>query len=226
VASVSYETKTMTLDTAWPAASFSPAVIEVGSENHWTAYNVKTMQNKAGKTAITVKGGADYYLSRVKEVDEETNTVVCALGFGCGTEGNPSPGIDKHWVASNEERTKFWRAEFQGGNIGLARFTFKLDGPKATLADFGRSKAFRLWEYGPGDTVRHSTFISLSRREPGVYLLESDVDCTIGLKGKTVSLSADGQAWKPAKTTKEGALALAAITQKDLKDGRLYLKVE
>jgi len=226
LAAVDYRTKTMTLDTRWPAVKFSPEIIEVGTEDHWTAYNVRAFGTRDGKTTITVKGGADYYLSRVKEVNEASNTVVCALGFGSGTEGRPSPGIDKHWVASNEECTKWWRAEFMGGNIGLARFEFKLTGPQASMADFGKSKAFRLWEYGPADTVRHSTFVSLTRVEKNVYRLAADVDVQIGLQGKAISVSPDGKAWQTAKTEAVDGLVTASVPCSDLDNGRCYIKVE
>ncbi len=39
----------------------------------------------------------------------------------------------------------------------------------------------RLWEYGPGDTVRQSTFAHLRRVEPGVYELTADVDVEVRL---------------------------------------------
>ena len=59
----------------------------------------------------------------------------------------------------------------------------------AKMADFGRSRGFRLWEYGVGDTVRHSTFVTLTRVAEGEYVLKADVDCAVRLGGKTFTVT-------------------------------------
>lgn len=191
VTRVDFPKRTMWLDQAWPLldASKGGVVFEVGQGDHWTAYTAKALRAEGGGTAVVLRDGADYYLSRVKEIDRAANIVTCALGFGSGAEGRPTPGIDKHWYATNEDGSKFWRAEFLGGNIGLARYGFKLDGPPATMEDFGRTRAFRLWEYGVGDSVRHSTFVSVQRVGPGEYAVSGDVDVEVTLGGKTVAVT-------------------------------------
>jgi len=226
---VDYWKKTLWIDQAWPTLNVNANafVFEVGMGNHWTCYTATKVQPDADGTAITVKRGADYYLSRVKEVDEENNTVYASLSFGSGIEGGVTPtlGIDKHWAATNEDATKLWRADYLGGDRSTGKFGFKLDGP-AKMADFGRTKGFRLWEYGVGDTVRHSTFASLQRAEPGLYRLEADVEVTLGLKGSVLEISADGKTWRAMKARAADGKVRATITLADLApQGCVYIRI-
>ena len=226
---VDYWEKTLWLDQAWPALDVrvSPFVFEIGMGNHWTCYTATKVRTEAGATAITVKRGADYYLSRIKEIDAEKNVLHASLSFGSGFEGGvtPTPGIDKHWVATNEDATKSWRADYLGGDRSTGKFGFQLDGP-ATMADFGRSKGFRLWEYGVGDTVRHSTFASIQRSEPGVYRLEADVDVVLALKGSVLEISADGKTWRAVKAQVADGKVRATITLAELAGkGGVYVRV-
>ena len=60
------------------------------------------------------------------------------------------------------------------------------------MSDFGRTRGLRLWEYGVGDKVRHSTFASLRRIKPGVFELAADVDLEVTLPGaKARKVTAD-----------------------------------
>jgi len=191
VTKVDFLKRMMWIDQAWPslAAPQQPFAFEVGTGDHWTVYTAKALSAGRGGTEIALRDGADYYLSRVKEIDPVSNIVWCALGFGSGAEGKPTSGIDKDWYATNDDHTKSWRAEFIGGNIGLARYGFKLTGDPAAMKDFGRSQSFRLWEYGVGDAVRHSTFVSLRRVAPGKFELTGDVDAEVTIAGKTFKVS-------------------------------------
>jgi len=181
VVKVDYLTKTLWIDQAWPAST-RPSVFEIGVPGHWTTYTALDVRPDGNLTRITVENGADYFRSAVEEVNAEKGTVRCALG---PTMGN-RPGINKAWVASDDDATTFWRADLVGDK------TFKLTGGPVTKEAFGKAGVLRLWEYGVGDTVRQSTFASVRRIAPGQFELTADVDVTLTLP--------DG---KPHKVTTE-----------------------
>lgn len=228
VAKVDYGKKTLWVDQRWDIPAARPGVFETGMDSHWTAYTGVEFQAGRGKTtAIRVQRGADYYLSRVKDIDAKTNTVYCGLGFGSGREGgDPSPGMIKHWAASDEEGVKFWRAEYLGGDRSTNRYGFKLTGSPAKMADFGRTKGFRLWEYGVGDTVRHSTFASLRRVGANVFELTANVEISVALKGAKLEISLDGQRWKGLRQQKVSGVQGAKIAVKQLgPDGKAFVRI-
>ena len=229
VRKVDYLKKTMWIDQAWPAfdGRGRAFTFEVGTGNHWTCYTAVQVRPEKNATAITVQRGADYYLSRVKDIDEKTNTVYASLSFGSGREGiEATPGIDRDWVASNEEATKFWRAEYLSGDRSTNRFGFRLTGAPAKMSDFGRTKGFRLWEYGPGDTVRHSTSASIRRVEPGVFKLEADVGVIVALRGKSLAMSPDGKTWQALSVKPVSGKAQAVLPMQAMQAaGFVYLRV-
>jgi hypothetical protein len=185
-----YPNRTLTIDQAWPTELLKDRVFEVGVPGHRTTYTLAAGKRTKRGTALTVVRGADFYLSRVQDVDEAKQRIACAISLPF-LEGNPSPGLDKRWVASNEEMTKFWRADYLGGSRETGRFEFQLDG-KVSWADFGKRRGFYLWEYGVGDTVRQSTFVNVRRLADGSYEVQGDVDCEIAMGGKTRKLTAAG----------------------------------
>lgn len=164
VVAVDYLKKTITLD----ASGLSPGVFEIGVPGHMTSY---TAASVAGP-AVTVTRGADYYRSPVEAVS--ANRVECRLNVVLGG----SEGLNRDWVASNDQMTQFWRADLRGGN------DFILKGAPVSAEDFAPSGTLRLWEYGVGDAVRQSTWASLRRVEPQVYELSCDVDVSLSFKGK------------------------------------------
>jgi hypothetical protein len=130
------------------------------------------------------------------------------------------PGINNHWVASNEDLTTFWRAEVVGDK------TFKLTGPPVMPEAFGEAGVLRLWEYGVGDSVRQSTFASLRRVEAGVYELAADVDVTVALPGRSLEISQDRAAWQSAEGRPVDDKEQVRLTAQDLgPEGRVYLRV-
>jgi len=187
VTEADYANKTMTVAGHWQMPGLINRTFEIGTGDHWTTYTTTNIESGDGQSKISVRGGADFYLSRVKEVDTETNTVYCILGLA-QNEGHPSPGLTKHWVASNEQGTKFWRAEYLGGDRAAARYGFKLDGPVSQV-DFGEAGGFRLWEYGVGDTVRQSTFVNLRRLKGRTYELSADTAVKVTIADKTHDIS-------------------------------------
>jgi len=212
--------KTMLLDTEWPRSLLVGRTIEVGQPGHWTTYTIRDVKPAQNGCSLIVEGGADYYRSRVLAVDAASATVHCAVALpGKGL------GLDKAWVASNEGRTKFWRAEYLGGSRDDARYGFKLTGAPVTQDDFGPDGALCLWEYGVGDVVRQTTFASLRRIEPNVFQLEADVDVSVSLKAGSVEISADRKAWVAAQIQKDGEWLVTKLDAARLSSGPVFLRV-
>ena len=220
VTAADYRAKTMTVEGDWPAVDGKRSVFtfEVGMADHLTTYTATAVKPQEGKAVFELKRGADFYLGSVLEIDDKTNTVYCNLSAGIGIEGTGlTPGMLRHWVASDDGATKFWRADYLGGSRADGKFGFRLEGPPAKMSDFGRLKKFRLWEYGVGDTVRHATSISLRRLEDGTFALEGDVAVTVGLKGRTLELTTDGgKTWTALKSQVADGLTTATVSAANL----------
>lgn len=224
VTKVDYNKRTLWLDTVWPALNLAENLFEIGSPAKTTQYSAVAVQPQGRSTAIRVAQGADYYQSRVQEADAKTGEVVCTLAFAIN-EGVPQMGQNRDWVASNDAMTKFWRAEYLGGARDESRYRFKLTGGPVTRADFGEAGALRLWEYGVGDSVRQSTFVSLQRTADGVYRLSGNVDTRLALVGKRLEISSDAKSWKPIPTTAAAGRATASIKLAALPGNAVYVRV-
>jgi hypothetical protein len=225
VVKADYKDHRLWLDKAWPSAAAQGGVFEIGTPEKHTEYTATSVRTLAGHSQFQLDAGADYYQSRVREVDAKTSTVTCALGFS-NLEGNPQPGLTKGWVASNDSLTRFWRAEYLGGSREEGRFRFKLTGGPVSAQDFGKNGALRLWEFGVGDSVRQSTFLGVRRVSKGLYEVQANVACRIGLPGKALSFSTDGRTFKTLPTIRQGALAVAAIRDEHLAAGRFWVRAK
>ena len=113
-------------------------------------------------------------------------------------------GRDKGLVASNEEATKFWRAEFTGGDrhTGM-RFKLQgppwdaagrtIQGPPMTADDLKPGALLRVWETGTGDNVWFRPGLSLQRLGEGKdYQVTATAPCTIKVKGRELKPDAQG----------------------------------
>jgi hypothetical protein len=151
VVKVDYFGRTLWLDRAWPATAAQP--FEVGVPGRMTTYTARKVEADGPGAKLALDGGADFYRAQVEAVDAAQGVVTCALGITMTLR----PGIDKQWVASNDDQTQFWRAEY------LDNRQFKLTGAPVKQDSFGKANALRLWEYGVGDTARQSSFASVRR---------------------------------------------------------------
>ena len=217
------------VDGAWPATR-RERLIEIGAVagggrgGYVTGYTATAIEPVAGQAAITLLRGADYYLSRVKSVDAPKGVVVCRMSVPCSA-GNLT-GMDRGFVASNHALTKFWRADVLPGDRPTQSYPFRLRGAPVREEDFAPEMTLHLWEFGAGDAARMSTFVSLRRTGDGVYELEGDVPCSVALRGKAMEVSSDGKAFRDARTTRRGALAVLDIGGGRLgATGRLWLRV-
>jgi len=172
ITAVDYLEKTMKIDAAWPEVC-GGGVFEIIAPRRTTAYTSASVKPAGRDSVITVTHGADYYRSRVRDVDPKTGKVTCQVN----TALRKLAGLTHDFVASNDARTKFWRAEVAAGS------EFILTGAPVSLADFAPQNALRLWEYGVGDAVRMSTFAAVRRVEPGVYEIAGNADLEVMLPG-------------------------------------------
>jgi len=239
---LSYFDKTITIDQPWPPSQ-RERLLEVGdvrntgARGYLTAYTATAVRPEGRVATISLLRGADYYRSRIKEVNEREGVVVCVL---------PPPsasgylaGIDRQFVASNESLTRFWRADVLPGDRSESSFPFRLTpmpgferaGAPVTEADFAPEGALRLWEYGVGDEVRQSTFVSLRRLGPRpgtedtIFELDGDVDVTLGLKAKALEMSPDGQKWQPLAGEAEGGWFRAQVPAAAFAAGPVRLRL-
>jgi hypothetical protein len=226
VTAAAYRDLRITLDAPWPAGPLLEGrVFEIGTNGHRTTCTITGVGANGAGSELTLKRGADFYLARVLDVEPETGTVVCNLGMAFQA-GGVVRGLDRNWVASNEEGTRFWRAEYKGADRDEGRYTFKLTGGPVAREDFGRLQGFRLWWFGAGDTVRQSTFASLRRLEPGVFELSADTGVMLGLKARALEVSRDRKIWAPLKTQSVGGLSVADIPVTSLDpSGRAFVRV-
>ncbi|MBI4027489.1 MAG: hypothetical protein HY360_21060 [Verrucomicrobia bacterium] len=225
IVKVDYPRRTLWLDAVWPEVCGNESVIEVigpaaasdpdeGGVHRATQYTAMTVTPEAGQTSIRVRSGADYYLARVREVDADKEIIRCSLGAPFDHEKVP-----KDWTISNETLTRFWRADWSGGD------EFKLTSGSASKDDFGENGGLYVWEYGVNDRVRQAAFASLRRREDGSYELEANTACQVGLAGKAIQISTDNKNFRQLPLKKEGHLAVVEVTESMLGNaGRMWIK--
>jgi len=186
VIKVNYLKKQITLDKPLPAASTGRS-FQIGTPEKWTSFTSAKIE---GPT-VTVTHGADFLRSTVSEVAPDGTSLTVSLAPTLGF-GNllPTGG----WTVTNDDATKTWRPTEIAGN----KYTFDIP---VTMEDFGNPPVLRVWEYGVGDTVRLSTFLSVRRVEAG-YEVTGDVDGEVTIAGKTHKISAAELARGPVTISK------------------------
>ena len=211
-----YAKKQIRIDQPWPAAC-GGGIFEIGTPARMTSYTSAAVQEEGSGSAISMTRGADYFRSQLQEVDEQTGVVQTQLKPSLGR----MPGLDKDFTASNEARTRFWRADILDGGA------FQLKGAAVNKNDFAPDGALRLWEYGEGDSVRQSTFAHLRRTGEKTYALQANVDLSVALQGAALEISPDGKDWQPLTSKQEGGKVSAAISAAQLgKAGRVFIRAK
>lgn len=199
VTAVDYGTRQLTVDTVWPAIP-ADQIVELstpardGKILRRTSYTLLSAKQKRKGSIFQLKRGADYLRSEVTTVDEAKGIVTCSLKPVLGN----LPGKAFSFTASNEARTKFWRADYLGA------YQWQLTGSPVTLADFGKEKALRIWEVGTGDSVRLTAWAALKAEGETQWQLTGSSGGRLSLKGKQLETSADGKTWTPVKAKASG----------------------
>ena len=205
VVKIDHPGKRLWLDKAWPARS-RPLAFEIGlpGSGRMTTCTATGIEPLGDGSLLALQRGADYYRSEVTAV-AGGGIVRCALKPLCEYVRSGRRG----WVASDEARSRFWRADHLGGTA------FGLTGGPVTREAFGKEGVLRLWEYGVGDTVSHRTSVSLRRVEPGLFELIADVGGEISLRVSSAQMSGDRKIWRPAAgAAEDGWLTLPLPTDR------------
>jgi len=191
VLSVDYLKRQMVIDASWPSG-LAGEVMEIVTPGRRTCYTIKAVENRDGKTVITVLKGADFYRSQIEQIKD--GVVTCRLTVSLGKK----KGLSEDFTAMDATGKKFWHADYLGGR------DWKLKGGPVALADFGEEKALTLYEYGPGDGVELRTHVSLLRKGPGLYEVRCNAPCTVRLRARSGSVSTDLKTWKSSGKTTGG----------------------
>jgi hypothetical protein len=166
IKAVAHRSRAIRIDQPWPALAGKNRIFEVGREGAMTQFTAVDVRAQGTDARVTTLRSADKYLSRIESVDEAQKLVRVRVGMG-------SPIKNLH--VSNEACNKFWRADYLGSN------RFQLHDGTVSMQDFGKNGGLYVWEFGPGDTVRQATQVSLRRTAPGVYELTADTEVEITL---------------------------------------------
>jgi len=223
ITKVDYYQRRIWVDRSLPAKLMGHSFMEVGNPRHRTSIEIVGISPAGAGSVLTFRKGMEKLTSRVVSVDPEGRTVTTRLGLPCNVSGN-MPGEDEALVASNEDLSEFWRADFKSGNNQLG-YTWQLSGGELGAEDFPADSTFRLFEFGVGDRLRVRAFASLRRTEPGTYELTANAPVTVAMRAKRLEISPDGEKWERPPTNSENGWTAAALQEAGLREGRLYLRV-
>lgn len=183
ITAIDYLAKKVTLDTPWPA-DCGGGVMLIETAGRTTAANTLTVTPTDHGSIVTMQNGSDYLRSGIVSIDETVGQVTLSVN---PTLANVA-GLTRGFVASNEDRTRFWRADFVNEKTIQLR-----DGEPVTKTAFAPNNIVRLWEYGVGDTVRMATSASVRRQADGTYKVSGNADVE-AVTGKTKHRLVGGQA--------------------------------
>lgn len=215
VISVNYLKRQMVIDKKWNPASVG-RVFEVDAGQRTTSYTLRSVQPNGAGSVLTLQNGADYYRSRILKVGPG-GVVVCQVKPVL----DEIPGLNKNFTATNDQITRFWKADLISANF--AETKWQLKGAPVSEDDFKPEAVLRLWEYGPGDTARLSTFVSIRRLETNLYELAGDVNLLISIKARRLEISSDRKDWKALPVQRKGEWLTAKLALGQ--SGHLFLRL-
>jgi hypothetical protein len=213
VVSVDHAARRLQVDGPWPAGG-AGRIMEIGSPGRWTSYTLAGAEPAERGSRLAVTRGSTFLRAPLLRI-EEGKRVITGANLPLGAV----PGWDKNWVLSNDAQTRFWRADAVSGS------EFHLKAGTISERDLGPEKVVRICEYGPGDTARQNTFVSLRRVGKDVCELTGDVALTLSLKGKAMETSADRRTWTPSAGKAGGGWCEAAIDPTGPQGGPVYVRV-
>lgn len=228
IETVDYLGRKALLDKELPSKLLGRTFAEVGNPDHWTSLEVSRIE---GNT-LHFRKGVELVTTRVVSVDEEKAIVrgrlgVPVLGIEERVNGkllqHPLPGLEAGLTASNDNRTRFFKCEFLGGNRQEG-YEYRLTGATVRRDDFPVHSALRVYEFGPGDTLRITSFASLRRVQKGLYELSANTPLTLSLRGESVEVSPDQKGWQRLEASPEGG-RLSISLPEELLTTPLYLRL-
>lgn len=230
VVAVDYHEKTVTLDSRWPQWNGNARLVEIGmmpeeGDGYTTSYMATASQAEGDRTTLTFLRGADYYRSRIMEVDDENGVVICASAPPGALI--TQVGRDKNLYATNDDMTRSWRAEIVPTDPMREGYSFRLTGAPVTAEDFAPNNALRLWEYGAGDTVRMNTFFNMRVIDEDDFLVELTGDVDVELLSTDeipLLMSGDRENFIEVDERADDGRIKVVITAERFEQGPVYLK--
>jgi hypothetical protein len=217
---VDYYARKIWVDHRLPSNLLGHCFVEIGNPRHWTSLEIVDVKDSGDGSVLTFRKSVEKLTSRVLAVDAVEGTVKTRLGMPCNVSGK-MPGEDDALVASNEDLSRFWRADFVAGSNDRG-YTWRLYENEVRQEDLPLGSSFRLFEFGVGDSVRIRAFASLRRLKENTYELLTNTSLNVGVKAANFDISTDGKRWhSPGKELEDGTLFLGEAS---LGKGRLYLR--
>jgi hypothetical protein len=214
VTDVEYLNRRITLDRAWPECA--AGLFEIGTPKRRASYSALSVHPTDQGCTLQLDGGADYFRSRITSVNEAAGEVVCSVKPSMGA----LPGLTHDFTATNDARTQSWRAQY------LDNSTWHLTGAPVREADFGSTRALRIWEYGKGDTVRQCTQVSTERIGPGVFAIQANTGFSLTLPGARMEVSTNQADWRNLPVKKGPTGCTARIEAADLSaQDTIYVRI-
>ena len=223
VAAVDYLKRRVTLDGDVPGARFAGKCFEAGNDLHKTSFEVSKVEHAKGQTILTLRKGIEIMSSRVIACDPKAGrirTSIAMLRFR---------GLDRGLTASNEALTKFWKAEYVGGNRHDGH-DFVLTGAPVAEGDFSVGAGLHVWEFGVGDRFSVRTGVAVRRAPPqvgsGLYEVVATSPFVLTVAGKSLAFSRDRATWQPLPGRQDGGSIRAELPAELIDGGPFYLRVE
>ena len=164
IESVDYLAKKARLTVSLPKSA-AGAVIEIGPAARRTSFTVQSVAEKS----VTFRKGMELGASRIRGFTKE--------GYAVTNLRIAVPGLP----VTTEDLACTWRMNPESRNDTLQL----TDGPdpkgKLRVGDM-----LRVWEFGPGDTVRLPVHVNLRRTADGKYEVDANVAATVTVGGKSV----------------------------------------
>jgi hypothetical protein len=214
-----YDKSCITVDAALPATALKGAYLHIPVD--WKIHTVKLEDLKpaGARTTLFYDRQAKIYQANLRAVDEHENVVRTALVPYTVRSG---------MTLTNEGQNKFWKVK----DVPEKEPWLKLDAPVA-MSDFtdangdGKVKVSACL-FGPGDRVMTDTHVNVERKEIGLFAVESNVGCAVGLPkgvfGK-VELSPDGKDFSKIAAQPDGAMLVVKLSANDLPNGKGWLRL-
>jgi hypothetical protein len=216
---VDYARLRVDLDRPLPPRTLSGQYFEVGNKLHSTGYTVPTVESRDGAASLVLNTSIEIFRSRVMFLYDDVVRVATSRLLPHGKR--------RGLTATDESYSKLWQAEALPGGNRWNGFGYRLTGAPVAKSDFPPGSGLVIHEFGPGDSVRATTHVSLQRRAPGRFAVAANVRFTLRIQGATrAQTSPDGQAWTAAPASRQGRWLSATLDPEAIGRREFHLLLE
>jgi len=192
--------------------------VEVKGRHH--KFKLTDLKTEGGKTTARYERTAKIFQSNLAGVEEKEGLVSSEI---------PPLTVRVGMTVTNEKQDKFWRVTEIVENPSRMKLDGSVKKDDFTDANGDGKIKVSVCLFGPGDRMKMDGHVDVERNEKGVYTVESNVECTIGLPKEgysDVEISADGKSFSPIPSQTVGSKLTLKLSQKDLVDGKVILKLK